>query len=107
MFTKGQKAYVASTDSRQNGFECTILSIGKKYITVSDPYGRKYRFDVENFWCEEWGIYRLYESELAWARWSEKYEKLRIIRINAHNIESILTDEEIDSIYKRIKEKYY
>ena len=43
-FTKGQSVYVSSSDSRQNGFNAVVTSVGSKYITVTDEYTRKYKF---------------------------------------------------------------
>ena len=43
-FTKGQKVYVSSSDSRHSGFNATITSVGSKYITATDEYGRIYKY---------------------------------------------------------------
>lgn len=100
--TKGQTVYVASHDRCQKGFNGTIVSIGRKYITVENKYGRKYHFDVESHYCEEWSIYELYENEETYKKETERKEKARFISINVHKLIKVLSDQEIDDIYNRI-----
>ena len=103
MFTKGESAYVASSDSRQSGFECTIISLGKKYITVENKYGRKYKFNNDDtLICEDWSIYRLYKSEDDWKKDESKKEKLRFIGNRIYKLPLVLSDDEINSIYERL-----
>jgi len=46
-FTKGQKVYVSSSDSRVKGFNAVVTSIGSKYITVTTDYEEKYKRTLE------------------------------------------------------------
>lgn len=105
MFTKGQKAYVASSDSRYKGFECTVVSVGKKYITAETNYGEKYRFaNDDNRICEEWGIYSLHQSESEWQKEQDIKDKLRYIINREYRLSLVLTEDEIESIYNRLKD---
>lgn len=104
-FTKGQNVYVSSSDSRQKGYNATITSIGSKYITVTDEYGRKQKFDKERYYCIDWSIYRLEESELSYNERKLRENKLCVIRLNIHRLGDILSDSEIDDIYNRIIKK--
>lgn len=104
-FTKGQNVYVSSSDSRQSGFNATITSIGSKYITATDKWGRKYRFDKERYYCVDWSIYHLEESEAAYKERLVREEKLRTIRRYINMLDCILLDNEIDDIYNRIMQK--
>ncbi len=101
-FTKGQSVYVSSSDSRQKGFNGTILSIGSKYITVTNNYGRKYRFDREGLYCIDWGVYHLEESEQSYNERMLRYHKLNFIIRNDYRLGSVLSEDEIDEIYNRI-----
>lgn len=105
-FTKGQNVYVSSSDSRQRGFNATITSIGSKYITATDKYGRKYKFDKERYYCIDWGLYRLEESEESYKARIARQEKIRIIRNYVYCLDSVLSDSEIDDLYNRLKQKY-
>ena len=105
-FTKGQKVYVSSSDSRQKGFEATITSMGSKYITVTDSYGRKYRFDTKDLYCVDWSIYHLEESEESYKAILVRKEKMRFISKNIYCLDSVLLDCEIDDIYNRLIQKY-
>lgn len=105
-FTKGQNVYVSSSDSRQRGFNATITSIGSKYITATDKYGRKYKFDKERYYCIDWGIYRLEESEESYKARIAQAEKRRFITNNIHRLGSVLSDSEIDDLCNRLKQKY-
>ena len=105
-FTKGQNVYVSSSDSRQRGFNATITSIGGKYITATDKYGRKYKFDKERFYCIDWSIYHLEESEQSYNERKLRENKLCVIRLNIHSLGDILSDGEIDDIYNRIIKKH-
>lgn len=105
-FTKGQSVYVASSDRRQSGFNATITSIGSKYITATDEYGRKYKFDKETHYCVDWSIYHLEESELAYKERLVREEKLLFIRNNIHRLGGVLLEHEIDDIYNRLNQKY-
>ena len=104
-FTKGQNVYVSSNDSRQSGFNATITSIGSKYITATDKYGRKYKFDKSRYYCVDWSIYHLEESEAAYKERLVREEKFRFIRNNSHRLGDVLLDSEIDDIYNRLKQK--
>jgi len=104
-FTKGQNVYVSSSDSRQSGFNATITSIGSKYITVTDEYGCKRRFDKERLYCVDWSIYHLEESEAAYKERLVREEKFRTIRRYINMLDCILLDNEIDDIYNRIMQK--
>lgn len=105
-FTKGQKVYVSSSDSRQYGFHATITSIGNKYITVTTEYGKKYKFDKERLYCIEWSIYHLEESVDSYEKRKLKEHKLLVIRRNENILGEILSESEIDNIYHRIVEKF-
>ena len=105
-FTKGQNVYVSSSDSRQEGFNATITSIGSKYITATDKWGRKYRFDKERYYCVDWSIYHLEENEESYKTKLVREEKLRFIYQNMYRFESVLLDGEIDDIYNRLIQKY-
>ncbi len=103
-FKKGQSVYIASSDSRRRGFNATITSIGSKYITATDEYGRKYKFDKETYYCVDWSIYHLEESEVAYKARLVREEKLRFIRNNIHRLGGVLLEHEIDGIYNRLKQ---
>lgn len=105
-FTKGQKVYVSSSDRRQKGYNATITSIGGKYITVTDEYGHKQKFDKERYYCIDWGVYHLEESEEAYKVRIVREEKLRFIRNNIYRLDSVLLDSEIDDIYNRLIQNY-
>lgn len=104
-FTKGQSVYVSSSDSRHSGFNATITSIGSKYITATDEYGRKYKFDKERLYCIDWSIYHLEESEQSYKKKLLRKIKLRVIS-DTYRLDSVLSDSEIDDIYNRIIQKY-
>lgn len=104
-FTKGQNVYVSSNDSRQSGFNATITSIGSKYITATTKYGIKYRFDKERYYCVDWSIYNLEESEQSYKAKLVREEKIRFIYQNMYRLDSVLLDREIDDIYNRLKQK--
>lgn len=105
-FTKGQSVYVSSSDSRQRGFNATITSIGSKYITATDEYGRKYKFDKEQYYCIDWSIYHLEENEESYKTKLVREEKIRFIRHYIYSLDSVLLDNEIDDIYNRLIQKY-
>ena len=105
-FTKGQNVYVSSSDSRQKGYNATITSIGSKYITVTDEYGRKQKFDKERHYCIDWSIYHLEENEESYKTKLVREEKLRFIRNKIYCLDSVLLDSEIDDIYNRLIQKY-
>lgn len=105
-FIKGQKVYVSSSDSRQKGFHATITLIGSKYITATDKWGRKYRFDKERYYCVEWSIYHLEESVDSYEKRKSQEHKLSVIRRNEYRLNEILLESEIDDIYNRIVQKF-
>ena len=105
-FTKGQNVYVSSSDRRHGGFNATITSIGSKYITATAEYGRKYKFDKETYYCIDWGIYHLEESEESYKKRIDQEEKMSFIRKNIYRIGSVLLESEIDDIYNRLIQKY-
>lgn len=105
-FTKGQSVYVSSSDSRQEGYNATITSIGSKYITVTDEYGCKQRFDKERLYCIDWSIYHLEESDESYKADLVRKEKIRFIEKNIHRLDSVLLDSEIDDIYNRLIQKF-
>lgn len=105
-FTKGQKVYVSSSDSRVKGFNAVVTSIGSKYITVTTDYGRKYKFDKERLCCIEWSIYHLEESEDSYEERKLREHKILVIRRNEYRLDTVLSDYEIDDIYNRIVQKY-
>lgn len=105
-FTKGQKVYVSSSDSRVKGFNAVVTSIGSKYITVTTEYERKYRFDKEHLCCAEWGVYHLEESVDSYEKRKLHQHKILVIRRNEYRLDKILSDSEIDDIYNRIVEKF-
>jgi hypothetical protein len=105
-FTKGQKVYVASSDSRQKGFNAVVTSIGSKYITVTDEYTRKYKFYKYNLCCVDWSIYHLEESVDSYERRKLQEHKLFVIRRNEYRLGKILLESEIDDIYNRIVQKF-
>ncbi len=105
-FTKGQNVYVSSIDDRHEGYNATITSIGSKYITTTDEYGRKQKFDKERLYCIDWSIYHLEESEQSYKTKLVREEKVRFIRNNTYRIDDVLLDCEIDDIYNRLIQKY-
>ena len=105
-FAKGQNVYVSSSDRRTKGYNATITSIGSKYITTTDKYGRKQKFDKERHYCIDWGIYRLEESEESYKARIAREEKIRFIRNNIHRLGSVLLESEIDDIYNRLIQNY-
>lgn len=105
-FTKGQSVYVSSSDERHRGYNATITSIGSKYITTTDEYGRKQKFDKEQLYCVDWSIYHLEESEQSYKTKLVREEKIRFIKYNIHGLGSVLLDSEIDDIYNRLIQKY-
>lgn len=104
VFTKGQSVYVSSSDERHNGFNATIISIGSKYITATDEYGCKYKFDKEQYYCIDWSIYHLEKSEESYKARIVREEKLLFIRNNIHRLGDVLLESEIDGIYNRLKQ---
>lgn len=105
-FTKGQSVYVSSSDERHSGYNATITSIGSKYITTTDKYGRKQKFDKERYNCIDWSIYHLEESEKSYKAKLVRGEKLRFIHNNIYRLDGVLLDSEIDDIFNRLKQKY-
>lgn len=105
-FTKGQSVYVSSSDDRHRGYNATITSIGSKYITTTDEYGRKQKFDKERYYCIDWSIYHLEESEESYKTKLVREEKIRFIIKNIYRLDSVLLDGEIDDIYNRLIQKY-
>ena len=105
-FTKGQSVYVASSDDRHKGYNATITSIGSKYITTTNEYGRKQKFDKERYCCIDWCIYHIEESEESYKLKLVRKEKTRFIRNNIYRLDSVLLDSEIDDIYNRLIQKY-
>ena len=105
-FTKGQSVYVSSSDERHRGYNATITSIGSKYITTTDEYGRKQKFDKERLCCVDWPIYHLEESESSYNGRMLREAKLRVIGNNIHRLSSVLLDIEIDDIYNRLIQNY-
>lgn len=104
-FTKGQSVYVSSDDRRRSGFNATITSIGSKYITATDKYGRKYKFDKEQYYCIDWSIYHLEENEESYKAKLVRVEKINFIHNNIYRLGSVLLDSEIDDIYNILKQK--
>ena len=100
--TKGQKVYVGSDDSRQNGFDTTVVSVGNKFITVVDNYGRKYRFDKESLWCNDWSIYHLYESLDACKHKEKMRDVYRAIVRNIAMVLKQLSEDEVVALYNKI-----
>ena len=105
-FTKGQSVYVSSSDSRQRGFEATITSIGSKYITATDKYGGKYKFDKDDYYCIDWSIFCLEESEDAYNERKLRENKMKVIERNSYRLHCVLSDSEIDDIYNKIIQNY-
>lgn len=105
-FTKGQSVYVSSSDERHRGYNATITSIGSKYITTTDKYGRKQKFDKERLYRIDWSIYHLEESEESYETKLVREEKIRFIRNNIYHLDDVLLDCEIDDIYNRLIQKY-
>ena len=105
-FTKCQKVYVSSSDERHSGHNATITSIGSKYITTTDEYGRKQKFDKERYYCIDWSIYHLEESEESYKAKLVREAKIRFIYRNIYLLDSVLLDSEIDDIYNRLIQKY-
>lgn len=105
-FTKGQNVYVSSSDSRHMGFNATITSIGSKYITATDEYGGKYKFDKERHYCIDWSIYHLEESEQSYKEKILRENKLSVITRSVYRLDSVLLDSEIDDIYNRLIQKF-
>ncbi len=102
-FTKGQKVYVSSSDSRQEGFDAVVTSVGRVYITVSDDYGRKYRFDTRTLVCVDWSIYELEESRELYVKRKEMENKLFYIKRNENFLCKVLSESEIEDIAERIR----
>ena len=100
---KGQEIYVSSSDRRQKGFYGKVVSIGSKYVTVETKYGKRYRFHSDNHWCVEWGIYHLEESYESYQERIALNEKMRYIEHNPNKLFAILTKEELEDIYNRMK----
>lgn len=114
-FKKGQRVFVASTDERVNSFDAVVISVGKKFVTVSTnlenpSYGRKYKFNIEeNLRCEEWVVYELYVNEDDFHHKREMEEKINFIISNISSrwvFEEMFSEEEINALYNRLKEKY-
>lgn len=105
-FTRGQLVYVSSSDSRVKGFNAVVTSIGSKYITVTDNYTRKHKFDKYNLDCVDWSIYHLEESVDSYEERKLRQHKIFVIRRNEYRLDKILSDSEIDDIYNRIVEKF-
>lgn len=68
-YKKGEIVYVHCTDTRYNGYNAIITSVGNKYITAmrydndGNTWGNKIKFDVENSRNTEWCSYELYHSK--------------------------------------------
>ena len=102
-FVRGQKVYVSSSDNRQKGFDAVVTSVGRVYITVSDDYGRKYRFDRQTLICDDWSIYQLEESRESYEKRKEKETKISYIIRNENFLSKVLSESEIEDIVERIR----
>ena len=77
MFKKGEKAYSIDRRGKEAPEEVTIVSVGKKFITVEDAYGKKIRFDRETGIREDWGQYEIYESKELYEEQVQKREMVK------------------------------
>ena len=77
--------------------------MGSKYITVTSKYGRKFKFNKESLYCEEWSIYHLEESVEAYKERNAFEEKQKYIRRNDYRLFKVLSKEEVEDIYERLK----
>ena len=102
-FVRCQKVYVSSSDNRQKGFDEVVTSVGRLYITVSDDYGRKYRFDSRILVCVDWSIYELEESRELYVKRKEMENKLSYIKRNENFLCKVLSESEIEDIVERIR----
>ena len=102
-FIRGQKVYVSSSDSRQKGFDAVVTTVGRVYVTVSDEYGRKYRFDSRTLICDDWSIYQLEESRESYVKRKEKETKMSYIIRNENFLSKVLSESEIEDIVERIR----
>ena len=102
-FVRGQKVYVSSSDNRQKGFDAVVTSVGRVYVTVSDEYGRKYRFDSRTLICDDWSIYQLEESRESYEKRKEKETKISYIIRNENFLSKVLSESEIEDIVERIR----
>ena len=102
-FVRGQKVYVSSSDDRNEGFDAVVTSVGRVYITVSDDYVHKYRFDSQTMVCADWSIYELEESRELYAKRKEMENKLSYIKRNENLLCKVLSESEIENIVERIR----
>ena len=98
---KGDTVYIASSDSRVNDFTSTVKSVGKKWITIDDG---GYKFSQVTHICEQWGVYSIFKNKEEFDYYNRKRVQLQYINLNRCKLEYVLTDEEIENIYNKLKD---
>lgn len=115
--SKGQKVYIVPEDTRNGPFEATIISIGRKYITI-DTYNYRFNAQVKRFpipsvedysgWNPRIDLYLSKEHYLRTVINSNKCILLRqeIIRlISDDDMKDAVTLEKIWKFIKQIKDE--
>jgi len=97
-FTKGQRVYVSSSDSRLRGYNGTVTSVGSKYITVVEDFRGKHKFDKETLYDVDWCSFHLEESEDSYKQKKLREERELFISKNLNK----LSDSEIEDVFNRI-----
>lgn len=97
---KGDTVYIASSDSRVNDFTSTVKSVGKKYITIDNG---GYKFSQDTHICEQWGVYTIFKNKEEFDNYERKRAQLNYICLNQCKLKYVLTDEEIENIYNKLK----
>ena len=97
---KGDTVYIASSDRRVNDFTSTVKSVGKKWITIDNGY----KFSQDTHECEQWGVYTIFKDKEESDNYKRKREHLNYICLNSHKFHKVLTDEEVETIYNKLKE---
>jgi hypothetical protein len=98
---KGDMVYIASSDRRINDFTSTVKSVGKKWITIDNG---NYKFSQDTHICEQWGVYTIFKNKEESDNYKRKREHLNYICLNQYKLKYVLTDEEIENIYNKLKD---
>lgn len=103
---KGQKAWVHSKSERQNDYETTVISVGKKYITCQrQEFFPKQKFDVKTLIDVDWSNYVLYGNKELCEKDLENANKRLIVCRYANKLVSQMSESEINKWYDEIKKK--
>lgn len=79
---RGDKVYAYTSDERQQNYEATVKSAGRKFIIIDGVGSWMNKFSREDLRCEQWGCYRLF---LGTKEEYENYQKTMAERDNLIN----------------------